>query len=373
MGDSTLWPIGIAIYVAGTVGEALGANLQRKAITDDGARQAADPAYESPGKGKLTAWKAGFFLFVFAGISMSLALFFSSQTLLAPLQLCLFLSNAIFANLMNKEPFAWLGADGLATLGVMVGILSCVLSAPKHADTYSDDQMLELMKQWGFISFCCGAFSLIVTIYFTKSRLLRACDGDPTKIASNYRRTVLNMSYGALAGAFGGVNVTLTKTTFSLMGGEFEDDGVWGVLSSPVLWCVSAVLVGTYIMQIKVTVDGLEETSAIIVISTHSVTEEVVASLGGILYFQDYKKFGDKWPYDAAVPMFICGNLLAVFSVVILSHMRLSAAGEKGTGKPAGLDGEQTPMKPEDRPTSKENSSQHASSTVKLDEVVVGV
>eukprot|EP00957_Ditylum_brightwellii_P131009 9993108-Ditylum_brightwellii.AAC.1 len=87
------------------------------------------------------------------------------------------------------------------------------------------------------------------------------------------------MSYGALAGAFGSLNVTLTKKVFSLIVGQVENEGLVSLFTSPLLYGVAFFLVLTYILQIVVTVSGLEVTSVIIVISAHAVTEEVVATL----------------------------------------------------------------------------------------------
>lgn len=321
---SSLWPLGVAIYVSGTVGEALGANLQRKSLTTEAALAEADPSYEQRGKFKQKKWVVGFFLFIFAGIFMSVSLNFASQTVLAPLQLFLFVSNAIFASLINKEIFNWLGWDGLCLLLVIIGVTMAIVSAPKHTESYSNDEMVWLMQQPGFISFCIFAGCFIVAIWLVKNWILASCKHDPRRIRHRSLRTVLNMSYGATAGAFGGVNVTLTKTVFSLLVGQFNEGGVTAILSSGVVWATSFVLVATYALQIIVTVSGLEVTSAIIVISAHSVTEEVVATSGGILYFQDYLMF-EAWSWA----MFIVGNMTAIVSVIGLSHLRLRDAEAK--------------------------------------------
>lgn len=322
---SSLWSLGIAIYVSGTVGEALGANLQRKSLTTEVARAEAEgQSYQQRGKFQQKLWVIGFFLFVFAGIFMSVALFFASQTVLAPLQLFLFVSNAIFASTINAEAFDWVGWDGLALFFVVGGVTMAILAAPKHTESYSDDEMVWLMQQPGFIAFCCFAGSFIIGMWCIKRRILAFCNHDPRNIQRRWLRTILNMSYGAVAGALGGVNVTLTKTVFSLIVGQYNDNGIVGILSSGVLWATSVVLIATYILQIVVTVSGLEVTSAIIVISAHSVTEEVTATSGGILYFQDYLQF-ETWSWI----VFIVGNLIAIVSVVGLSHLRLRDAEEK--------------------------------------------
>lgn len=318
MTGSSLWPLGVAIYVSGTVGEALGANLQRKSLTTEAEHAEVDESYQPRGKLQQKLWLFGFVIFVTSGICMSVSLFFASQTVLAPLQLFLFVSNSIFANCINKESFNFMGWDGFALFFVVVGVTMSIISAPKHTESYSNSELMSLMRQPGFIAFCCFAGGFILAVTYMKRRILASCENDPRRIQRRWVHTALNMSYGATAGAFGGVNVTLTKTVFSLIVGQFDDGGMVAVISSPVLWVVSIVLVGTWVLQIIVTVSGLEVTSAIIVISAHSVTEEVMATSGGILYFQDYLKFS---PQDWAV--FFCGNLIAIVSVIALSHLRL--------------------------------------------------
>jgi len=309
---ATLWPVGVAIYIIGTVGEALGANLQRYSFRMEEAK--AESERENPWQ--QTPWVAGFFLFVFSGIGMSVSLFFASQTQLAPLQLCLFVNNALFAHFLNREPF-YCRTDGLATAMVMAGVLMCVITAPKHSEDYDDDGMLNLFKQWSFIVFVSLTVSAIIAIYLTRRWIWKQAEWDSSKIDKPWKLTVLNLSFGALAGAIGGLNVTLTKTTFSLIVGEYKDGGILEMLSSPVLWAVSMILVGTYILQMKCNVDGLAECSAMIVISTHCVSEEVVVTLGGILYFQDYKQFD-----IVSAIVFSVGNILAVIAVIALGHFR---------------------------------------------------
>lgn len=321
---SSLWPIGVAIYISGTIGEALGANLQRKSLTTEAALAHHDPSHEPRTKLQQRLWVQGLVLFVAAGIFMSVALFFASQTVLAPLQLFLFVSNSVFANLINDERFEWMGNDGLALALVVVGVTLSIVSAPKHTENFSNEEMLWLLRQPGFIAFCCFTGTFIIAIWVVKRRILKACRNEPQRIQERWKRTLLNMSYGAVAGAFGGVNVTLTKTVFSLIIGQFHNGGVVAVISSPVLWAVAIVLIGTWLLQIGVTVAGLEHTSAIIVISAHSVTEEFTATAGGILYFQDYLKF-EPWAWS----VFFVGNAIAICSVVVLSHLRLRDAEAK--------------------------------------------
>ena len=63
------------------------------------------------------------------------------------------------------------------------------------------------------------------------------------------------------------------------------------MFSSWLLYLVSFSLLGTFLLELKCTTDGLQYSSAMIVVSTLAVVEEVVATMGALLYFQDYKYF----------------------------------------------------------------------------------
>lgn len=318
-----LWPLGVVIYCSGTFGESLGANLQRMSIR----RELEKPAEEQREIASQGFWRLGFWCFVLSGIFMSFALFFATTTILAPMQLFMFMSNFVFAHYLNHEPFNW-RTDGVAATLVAAGVITCVIVAPKTEHNYDEDAMLDLMQTVSFYAFVCLScgfiFGAIAMKFFFKREATKEDGEFELELLSKPKQNLLNMSYGSLAGALGGVNVTLTKVTFSMMIGQFNDDGIVGVVSSPLLWAVAMFLVLTYISQICVTVDGLEACSAIIVMSTHSVIEEVFATLGGILWFEDYKHF-ELW----SASVFCVGQFTAIAAVVVLSYLRLDIEEEK--------------------------------------------
>jgi len=182
--------------------------------------------------------------------------------------------------------------------------------------------MLELFQAPSFCAFVVVVVSFIVGVFLLRRHILLEAAGDLAQLTQKWKVTAVNLSFGALAGALGGLNLTLTKTTFTLIVGQYKEgddigSGILEVISSPVLWAVSMTLVGTYLLQMKSNVDGLAQCSAMIVISSHCVTEEVVAAMGGILYFQDYKQFD-----TLAWVAFPTGNVLAVVAVIALAHFR---------------------------------------------------
>ncbi len=309
------WPIGVAVYIIGTLMGGLGANLQRKSFVqkqNNETNSTNNYAIYSTDHQKTFAFGLG--LFICSGIFMSLALIFTSQTSLAPLLLFLLVFNAIFANIINKERIDWIGLDGLAMVIVVIGISMAIVGAPKESETYNFDQVKTLMSSSGFISFFVTVPIVIVIIWTGKKFIEKkelANSGYSAKI-------FLYISYGALAGTFGGLNITLTKLLFATLIGGSEDTGFVSVFTSPIVWLIAVFLVTTYLLQLMVAIEGLEAASSIIVMSAHSVLEEIVASLGGIFCFDDAENFA-QWEWL----MFFFGNVLAIIGVYLLTHSRL--------------------------------------------------
>jgi len=308
---SWTWLVGVIIYLIGTTSMALGANLQRYSLTHEEEK----PEEERRPKMKQPWVVVGFVLMVMSGIFLSIALIFATQTQLAPLILFIFLSNALFAHFLNKEPF-YAKSDGFATFLVCVGVLACVVSAPHNNKYYDTNAMLDLMKAASFICFVTGVSAFIIIVWLWKVHVMKQCGGDITSLPKN-KMMALQLAFGSLPGALGGLNITLTKSTFSVIIGQANDHGFVGIFISPILYALAGVLIGTYVLQMKSTVDGLELCSAMIVISTQAVSEMITATLGGILFFQDYTQF-KAW----SASVFCTGNFLALCGVGILAYNR---------------------------------------------------
>jgi len=133
-----------------------------------------------------------------------------------------------------------------------------------------------------------------------------------------WKRLILSVSYGALAGAIGALNITFTKSIFSLIGGELEKNGFVGVLASPLLWVIGIGLGCTFVSQMYVTTKGLERSPAMIFVPAQSVTEETLAVMGGLFYFQDFKLFN-----LGTALMFVGGESLTIAAVLLLARFQM--------------------------------------------------
>ena len=79
-----LWPVGLTIYLLGTISEAFGANLQKYSINKEVEK---NDNNRKPHKQPL--WRIGLTCFILSHIFMSSAMIFCSQTFLDPLQIVL--------------------------------------------------------------------------------------------------------------------------------------------------------------------------------------------------------------------------------------------------------------------------------------------
>lgn len=242
------WIIGLLIYLIGRTSMSFGANLQRYSMRTEEQKA---PADRRPKK-KQPLLKLGIIAYTGSGIFLSVALIFANPTLLAPCGTIIFVSNCFFAHWMNKEPFDLLH-DGSCIFFIVLGTLMVVFSAPKVNAKFTNCELIEMCKEPPFILFLASVLFLVVlcaslprlaTANNAGSSLSAVYDEEdstspPPQEESTSRKgiklLVVNVSYGCLAGALGGLNITLTKSIFSLIIGELEADGIGGALTSPLL------------------------------------------------------------------------------------------------------------------------------------------
>jgi len=358
--DYNLWFIGVMIYTLATIFQALGANMQRlsanlKRLSDLGYPTSMDPA---------RLMSTGLFVFAAGGIIGSISLIFASESLIAPLILLLFLWNPIFASLINDEPFSF-RTDGVCTLLVMVGIALVEGYVPHDSGTYKTQHIEWLFRQMSFIGFLVFLVSFIASVWYLQRRwegrvllyseeahapiaeapaqakaavLLEqpAGGGEKGEVArapveylprNSAVSHFVHLSYGTLAGAMGGLNVTFTKTIFDTIvanwnrgsdSGEGWTKGMKLIFSYWLTYLLGAIVIVTYIVELKLTAYGLSRVHAMIFLPTFAVVEQVSVTMGGMLFFQDYRDFET---HQAL--LFTFGNLLAIVAVVAMAYLRL--------------------------------------------------
>ena len=218
--------------VIGTTAQALGANLQRLSASREAVRDAIRrrPARRQP------MFIVGVVLLVGAGTVSSLALIFAAQAVLAPLILLLFIANPIFAHVLNGESFDW-RTDGICTLLIISSVALVVSYAPHHTQDFSVEHMRFLLSQPTFFSFVVVLIVFLTASYAGMQRIYQRVHHDWAHLVERplWERSAVHIAFGSLGGTFGGLNVTLTKATFTVIIAEFdrgrESGGVVGGLS----------------------------------------------------------------------------------------------------------------------------------------------
>jgi len=130
------------------------------------------------------------------------------------------------------------------------------------------------------------------------------------------------VSFGSIAGAVGGLNVTLTKVIFSILV-DVASSGFSSVFGSWVLYFAAVLVVVTYVLELNLTAIGLHKVGAMVFLPSFAVVEQLVIAMGSLLFFQDYPLFS-----TLAATMFAVGNAIALAAVVAMAYFRLQLHGE---------------------------------------------
>ena len=307
--------IGVALYVVFRTTMALGANLQRYSMRREAAAEHPRRKMRQP------LLVLGVVLFAGSGICLSVPLIFAPQSLLSPCGVIIFVANAIFATCLNGETFLW-RRDGVCLVGVTAGVIMCVFAAPKESHGHTTDELIELLKQPPFIVFMSLLLSAIIFLLVSRWRLIAAIDTTEGNRVSPRTQVALAGCLGTLAGCLGGLNITCTKSIFSLIQGTFETSGVVGVLTSPATWFIGISLGLTYVSQIRATTDGLQRCVVSIFVPVQTVTEESIATLGGLIYFREFMQFD-----VVRATLFAVGMTISITSVTLLTALRIRRDG----------------------------------------------
>ena len=88
-----------------------------------------------------------------------------------------FLFSPTSAYFLNEEPFEW-KTDGVALAFVMLGVLVCVVTAPKTNKSYTNAEFLALFRAPSFVTFIVLLLVFVVALWVAKQRILDEVEGD---------------------------------------------------------------------------------------------------------------------------------------------------------------------------------------------------
>ncbi|KAL7750401.1 hypothetical protein RI367_004174 [Sorochytrium milnesiophthora] len=158
-GTRSRWVIGVLISIVSNIVLNLGLNVQKYAFNKN---QALPEELHKP-EYKLPIWLLGFGVWLLGNIGNFVALPFAAQSLLAPLGAISLISNAIFAPLINKEPFG--RRDMLAIALIAIGSVIVVVFSNHQDTTYSLCALLSFYRRGATIAYLIFVASLVVVLW----------------------------------------------------------------------------------------------------------------------------------------------------------------------------------------------------------------
>merc|ERR1712137_617999 len=211
--DVNLWWFGAIVYVIGSIFINLGSNLIRYSHERIKHFDVPPPIY------KRYWWIFGFAIFGLGNVFNFVGFMFAAQSLLVALGSIQFVSNLIFARLVNKEPITPKAL--VATVVIIIGNIIIVSTGNKTSDTYDLSQLLDLFLRPAFLTYIITIFVCVVilqSVYwvFLYRYIPRTEEPNPAVLK------FMPIAYAATSAMIGTCSVTIGKALSGLLLQAFE-------------------------------------------------------------------------------------------------------------------------------------------------------
>eukprot|EP00211_Chloroparvula_japonica_P002987 CAMPEP_0119135834 /NCGR_PEP_ID=MMETSP1310-20130426/20155_1 /TAXON_ID=464262 /ORGANISM="Genus nov. species nov., Strain RCC2339" /LENGTH=505 /DNA_ID=CAMNT_0007126779 /DNA_START=71 /DNA_END=1585 /DNA_ORIENTATION=- len=313
------WVIGLLIYLTGTIMMSGGVNLQKYALNRN--KELAEESGEEEIKGvrllQNPLWVVGVVCYIFAGLFLSVALFFATPALLTPFMSMVLISNIVFAHFLLHEVIT--RKDLLAIAIVVVGLILTTIFAPHDTGYYTPEYLKELFLKTGFIVFFClllASIAAFLAINYVLYYQVKACE-IPAQELSQWKLQLFPFSFAALAGIFGGGTVLLMKSSIEIIVNTAAD-GILVLLSSWSVYLLVFIMGVFWSMQMFWLNRGLRFFHAVYIVSLEAVINEIVAVVGSLVYFGSTE---DSFPLLSKI-FFSLGLVIGVTGVLVLAYWR---------------------------------------------------
>ena len=155
------------------------------------------------------------------------------------------------------------------------------MSAPKANEDLAQEEFLIAYEQPAFVVYLIICILSLIGLYRYNRKLLKKQEEGPL---INGEEQILWWTFGTTAGFYGGLLITLMKSVLTLLKMLFVDfDKFW---TEWLIWPLLLILVICFSQQLRWITVGLEYGPAMVIVATESITSDVVATLGGMFYFQ---------------------------------------------------------------------------------------
>uniref|UniRef100_A0A7S3LR87 Uncharacterized protein n=1 Tax=Aplanochytrium stocchinoi TaxID=215587 RepID=A0A7S3LR87_9STRA len=306
--DVNLWYVGVIIYALGAFSMALGVVLQKYSINREHIIHP-DPSSQRP-LPKQPLWVLGIILYGASGGLLSAALGFAAQSLLTPLMSIVIISNALLARFLLYEPIT--KRDTISIGIIVIAVIATTVSAPSVEQKPTTEELIELYKEAGFIVYVILLLILLSFFYIANKRIgKKKLNHEDTTAREDF---LYAFSFGASAGCWGGLTVTMMKSAITIIQDKINTGGFGAIFTEGLMYGLVIILGTCWYMQLKWINLGLERFPAVFVVSIEAVLNKIIGVSGGILYFQEYKLF----TVGKAIG-FVFGLGLGVFGIILFA------------------------------------------------------
>lgn len=216
---------------------------------------------------KSPIWWAGITMMTLGETGNFLAYGFAPASIVSPLGVVALISNCLIAPWLLRERFRW--RDGIGVIIAVAGCVTVVLSASSSNPKLDPDSIWHLISTWEFETYFGITSVLILALCIASNRI-------------GEKSILIDLG---LMGLFGGYTALSTKGVASLL-----SSSIWRVVTFPITYLLTAVLVFTAVMQIKYVNRALQRFDSTQVIPTQFVLFTLSVIVGSAILYRDFER-----------------------------------------------------------------------------------
>lgn len=294
--SSNLWVIGVIINVIGSLSINLSTNCIKLSHTRLAAIKRKDPDRPLPTflksprqwfnveRNANRIWLGSMIVFVVANVANFASFAFAAQSLLAALGSIQFVSNVIFAKVVNKErlnPWILLG-----TVVVVIGCVLLVAFGSHESPSFTAEELMDLYSNPAYIAYLCAAGVLCVISYgiyqIGKRKVPHIAEKSAEEMGMWYRW--LPILYMLFSASIGTQSVLYGKSMSLLLRTTLSGDNQVGQWYT---WLVVVLFLGCAFFWVVRFNKGLKMFPVSIIMPTLQVGWILLSMISGSIYFRE--------------------------------------------------------------------------------------
>jgi len=277
---SGLWYVGVSLSIVSSILSNLGVNIQKLSMIKEFQKAQIDSDYIPPAYIFQRIWIIGLIMVIAGSVGDFAALGFAAQSLATPVGGVTMVANVVFASIVLKEKM--FARDYIATLVVLIGVVTVAISADKTEKKYSLECLLLLYQRTTFLFYVLGVTTVVSCLYLCVRKLEQLRLADNKSPAYLKWRRVHAICPPALSGVIGAQSVLFAKCTAELVKNTFQGQNQFVYWES---WVIFFMMCFTVFNQLHWLAQGLQHFDAVTTIPIFQCFFITGGVVGGGIFF----------------------------------------------------------------------------------------